>query len=126
MRATTSSVLLLALVLALPAGADPLADYNRALAAFNEGRSLEAASTFHRLVTGADDPQVRRREEYYLGRVLLKSVLPFSAATHFSNVLQVGADHHFALHAVDGLVVVDARVDDLAVIPRRHNNRYHP
>src|SRR5690606_26561816 len=126
MRATTSSVLLLALVLALPAGADPLADYNRALAAFNEGRSLEAASTFHRLVTGADDPQVRRRAEYYLGRALLKADLPFSAATHFSNVLEEGADHPFALEAVEGLVEVQARVDDQALIPSRLNDRYDP
>ena len=126
MRAITSSVLLLAWLLAPPAAADALADYNRALAAFNEGRPLEAAPTFHQLATGADDPEVRRRAEYYLGRSLLKADLPFSAATHFSNVLEEGPEHPFALEAVEGLVEVQARVDDQALIPSRLNDRYDP
>lgn len=126
MRALTPSVLFLVWLLAPPAAADPLADYNRALAAFNGGRPLEAAATFHRLATGSGDPQVRQRAEYYLGRSLLKADLPFSAATHFSNVLEAGAEHPFALEAVEGLVEIQARVDDQALIPSRLNDRYDP
>lgn len=125
MRAATTWVLLLTTSLALPAAADPLADYNRALASLNDGRPLEAAPRFHQLTTSGS-PEVRARAEYQLGRALLDAGLPFSAATLFSSVLDAGDAHPFALQAVEGLVEVQARLDEQALIPSRLMAAYDP
>jgi len=118
--------ILAVLLLAHVAVAQDLAEYNRALAAYNAGDHVGAAQRFFALAEGSTDQATRQRSEYYLGQSFLKAGLPFAAASYYAAIVDAGAGHPFYLKAVEGLVEVQAKVNDQNLIPSKIDRSYDP
>jgi tetratricopeptide (TPR) repeat protein len=115
---------LLAALLALPASAQDLGLYNRALSAFNAGNYEDSAQTFFEVNTTTTDPDLRQKSEYYLAASLHKNGLPAAAFIYFATIVKAGKAHPFYLKSVEGLVNVQDQIDDQFLIPNFLNSNY--
>ena len=112
------------IVLGAPALAQDLTVYNRALSQFNAGQLDDAARAFHELTESSSDPEIRAKSEYYLAQSLARKNLPFSAFIYYAGIVTAGQKHPFYLKAVEGLVNVQAELDDQYLIPSTLNREY--
>jgi hypothetical protein len=124
MKTRTHIAALLAITLALPASAQDLGIYNRALSAFNGGSYEEAAQAFFEVNTTTTDPDLRAKSEYYLAASLHKNGYPVAAFIYFATVVKAGKSHPFYLKAVEGLVNVQDQLNEQFLIPNFLNSNY--
>ena len=111
-------------LIALPAAAQDLALYNRALSAFNSGAYEESAQAFFEVNTTTTDPELRQKSEYYLAASLHKDGLPAAAFIYFATIIKHGKTHPFYLKSVEGLVNVQDQLNDQFLIPNFLNSNY--
>lgn len=127
MRARHHRLFLIPFLLVAPVAlAQDLGEYNRALAAYNAGDHVGAASRFFGLAEASTDQDTRQRAEYYLAQSFLKAGLPFAAASYHAAIVDAGPSHPFYLKAVEGLVEVQAQVNDQNLIPSKIDRSYDP
>lgn len=118
--------LFVALITLLPlsAVAQDQAQYNRALSAFNAGDFDTSARIFFELAETSTDPEVKPKAEYYLAQSFQNKGLPIASITYYSGILKEGKAHPYYLKAVEGLVNVQAALDDQFLIPNVLNAAY--
>ncbi len=117
----TATAVLLTASLALGQG---LAKFNQALSAFNSGDHSAAAQRFFELSESTGDPETQKKSEYYLAQSFLKAGLPTTALVQYASIVNAGKSHPFYLKAVEGLVDVQALLDDQNLVPSLINNSY--
>lgn len=113
------------LVAALPASAQDLSGYNRALSAFNGGDFEAAAAAFFDVMENSTDADLKRKSEYYLAQSLLKRGLPLSALGYFAGIVRAGKSHPNYLKSVEGVVTVQEQLNDQELVPRLLNEQYN-
>jgi tetratricopeptide (TPR) repeat protein len=119
----TLSALAVLLTASLALGQD-VNKYNQALAAYNADQFTQAAQLFYELAENSQEADTRRKSEYYLAQSFLNAGLPTTALVYFSTIVDAGKEHPFYLKAVEGLVDVQARLDDQNLVPNKLNNSY--
>jgi TolA-binding protein len=122
-----SLTVLSALALLLTASVAPaqgLAKFNQALAAYNAGDFGTSAQIFHELAEQDADKETAAKAQYYLAQSFLKSGLPTTAMVDFAEIVKAGKGHPFYLKAVEGLVDVQALLDDQNLVPNLINNSF--
>ncbi len=112
------------LLLPLSALAQDLAQYNKALSAFNSGDYDSAAATFFEVNETTTDQDLRLKSEYYLAQSLAKKGLPVSAMIQYGGIVRSGKAHPHYLKAVEGLVNLQKELDDQEMIPRTLDKLY--
>lgn len=117
-------VVFLAALLALPAAAQDLGLYNRALSAFNSGDYEASAQAFFEVNTTTTEPDLRQKSEYYLASSFQKRGLPSAAFVYFATIVKAGKAHPFYLKSVEGLVNAQDQLDDQYLIPNFLNSNY--
>jgi hypothetical protein len=115
------------LVLApLASSAEEVADYNKALGAFN-ARDLDAAAPlFFELSHKAVDPELRAKSEYYLAQTFARKAMPVSALVTYAQIVNAGPSHPSYLQAVEGLVDVQQQLNDQNLVPNILDKAYTP
>ena len=119
------TIFAIALSLALPAAAQDLGVYNRALSSFNSGNYDQAAELFYEVNSTTTDNDLRTKSEYYLASTFQKKGLPVTAFVYYAAILKAGKAHPFYLKAVEGLVNVQDQLDDQFLIPSFLDRNYN-
>ncbi len=118
------TIALLALLAAPVALAQDLAQYNKALSAFNEKNYEESARAFYEVSNASTDVDLRSKAEYYLAASFQRMNLPFTATIYYTAIVNAGPQHPMHLKGVEGLVAVQEVLDDDLLIPRALNEAY--
>jgi hypothetical protein len=116
-------VLMLLAAQASAQGSD-LANYNRALSAYNSNNFEEAARLFFDLSNITSDNELRYKAEYYLASSFQRQKLPFTAFMYFNPIVQAGPAHPFHNKAVEAFVALQEQLRDDFLIPKILNNNY--
>ncbi|MFO0598999.1 MAG: tetratricopeptide repeat protein [Myxococcaceae bacterium] len=108
----------------LPAAAQDLAVYNKALSAYNANQFEDSARLFFEVTNSTTDNDLRLKADYYLASSFQRANMPFTAFVYFTTIVKAGPQHPYHLKAVEALIALQEVLNDDFFIPNIFNIHY--